>query len=72
MKNAAEAGAAQPSELKIQEKFLKLQKDLASIDKIRADTENKDSETMRNIPEIEHLQSETLLNIATAKEKLQG
>jgi len=72
MKNAAEAGAAQPSELKIQEKFLKLQKDLASIDKIRADTENKDSETMRNIPEIEHLQSETLLNIATATEKLQG
>ena len=72
MKNAAEAGAAQPSELKIQEKFLKLQKDLASIDKMRADTENKDSETMRNIPEIEHLQSETLLNIATAKEKLQG
>ena len=72
MKNAAEAGAAQPSELKIQEKFLKLQKDLASIDKLRADTENKDSETMRNIPEIEHLQSETLLNIATAREKLQG
>jgi hypothetical protein len=72
MKNAAEAGAAQPSELKIQEKFLKLQKDLADIDKLRADTENKDSETMRNIPEIEHLQSETLLNIATAREKLQG
>ena len=72
MKNAAEAGAAQPNELKIQEKFLKLQKDLAQIEKLRADTENKDSETMRNIPEIEHLQSETLLNIATATEKLQG
>ncbi len=72
MLNAAQAGSEQPSELKIQEKFLKLQKDLASIDKMRADTENKDSETMRNIPEIEHLQSETLLNIASAKEKLQG
>jgi len=72
MKNAAEAGAAQPNELKIQEKFLKLQKDLAQIDKIRADTENTQSETMRNIPEVEHLKSETLLNLATAKERLQG
>ena len=72
MKNAAEAGAAQPNELMIQEKFLKLQKDLAQIDKMRADTENTQSETMRNIPEVEHLQSETLLNIASAKEKLQG
>ena len=59
-------------ELMIQEKFLKLQKDLAQIDKMRADTENTQSETMRNIPEVEHLQSETLLNIASAKEKLQG
>jgi len=72
MKNAAEAGAAQPNELKIQETFIKLQKELAAIDKMRADTENINSETMRNIPEIEHLKSETLLNIATATEKLQG
>ena len=72
MKNAAEAGAAQPNELVIQEKFLKLQKELAAIDKLRADTENVNSETMRNIPEIEHLKSETLLNIASATEKLQG
>ena len=72
MKNAAEAGAAQPNELMIQEKFIKLQKELATIDKLRADTENKQSETLRNIPEVEHLQSETLLNIATAQEKLQG
>ena len=72
MKNAAEAGAAQPNELMIQEKFIKLQKELAAIDKLRADTENTQSETMRNIPEIEHLKSETLLNIASATEKLQG
>jgi hypothetical protein len=72
MKNAAEAGAAQPNELMIQEKFIKLQKDLAAIDKLRADTENVHSETMRNIPEVEHLKSETLLNIASATEKLQG
>jgi hypothetical protein len=72
MKNAAEAGAAQPNELMIQEKFIKLQKELAAIDKLRADTENINAETIRNIPEMEHLQSETLLNIATATEKLQG
>jgi hypothetical protein len=72
MLNAAQAGSEQPDELKIQEKFIKLQKDLAAIDKMRADTENVNSETMRNIPEVEHLQSETLLNIATAQEKLQG
>jgi len=72
MKNAAEAGAAQPNELMIQEKFIKLQKELAAIDKLRADTENVHSETMRNIPEVEHLKSETILNLATAKERLQG
>jgi hypothetical protein len=72
MKNAAEAGAAQPNELMIQEKFIKLQKELAAIDKLRADTMNVNSETMRNIPEVEHLKSETVLNLATARAKLQG
>ena len=72
MKNAAEAGAAQPTEMKIQEAYVRLQKELAAIEKMRADTENTNSETVRNIPEMEHLQSETLLNIATAQEKLQG
>ena len=72
MKNAAEAGAAQPTEMKIQEAYVKLQKELAAIEKMRADTENTNAETLRNIPEMEHLQSETLLNIATATEKLQG
>ena len=72
MKNAAEAGAAQPTEMKIQEAYVRLQKELAAIEKMRADTENTNSETVRNITEMEHLQSETLLNIATAQEKLQG
>ena len=72
MKNAAEAGAAQPTEMKIQEAYVRLQKELAAIEKMRADTENTNAETVRNIPEMEHLQSETLLNIATATEKLQG
>ena len=72
MLNAAQAGTEQPTELKIQEAYVKLQKELAAIEKMRADTENTNAETVRNIPEMEHLQSETLLNIATATEKLQG
>jgi len=72
MLNAAQAGSEQPTEMKIQEAYVRLQKELASIEKMRADTENTNAETVRNIPEMEHLQSETLLNIATATEKLQG
>ena len=49
-----------------------IEKELAQIDKLRADTQNTQSETMRNIPEVEHLKSETILNLATAKERLQG
>ena len=66
MKNAAEAGIKQPTELDMQERIVKLQKELASIDKLQADTENVNSETVRNIPEIEHLKSETMLNYANA------
>jgi len=72
MLNAAQAGSEQPTEMKIQEAYVRLQKELASIEKMRADIENTNAETVRNIPEMEHLQSETLLNIATATEKLQG
>jgi hypothetical protein len=72
MKNAAEAGASQPTELDVQERIVKLQKSLTEIEKLKADTENTQSETMRNIPEVAHLKSETLLNIATATKKLDG
>ena len=50
------------------EKILKLQKDQISLQKLMADIENKRSETARNIPEIEHLKSETILNLAKARE----
>jgi len=70
MKNAAEAGSKQPNDLDIQERILGLQKEIANIEKLRADINNINSETMRNVPEVEHLQSETLLNIANAKTKL--
>ena len=66
-KNAAEAGTKQPNELDVQERIVKLQKELASIDKMKADTENTNAETFRNIPEMEHLQSETALNYANAR-----
>jgi hypothetical protein len=66
MKNAAEAGTKQPNELDVQERIIGLQKELASIEKLKADIENTNSETFRNIPEIEHLKSETMLNYANA------
>ena len=63
----AEAQELAPNEIKIQEKILKLQKDQMSMEKTRADINNKNSETARNIPEVEHLKSETILNMANAR-----
>ena len=63
----AEAQELAPNEIKIQEKILKLQKDQMSVEKTRADINNKNSETARNIPEVEHLKSETILNMANAR-----
>ena len=60
MLNAAEAGVKQPSDMDIQERLVKLQKDLAEMDNIQ-------SETNRNVPEVEHLKSETALNYANAR-----
>ena len=68
VKWTAEAQKDAPNEINIQEKILKLQKDAISLEKIAADIENKRSETMRNIPEVEHLKSETILNLAKARE----
>ena len=63
----AEAAEKQPNEIDIQGKILKLQKDALGMEKTRADIDNKNSETDRNIPEVEHLRSETLLNLANAR-----
>jgi len=63
----AEAAEKQPNEIDIQEKILKLQKDAISLEKTKADIANKNSETARNIPEVEHLKSETILNLANAR-----
>ena len=64
----AEAQELAPTEIKIQEKILKLQKDSIALEKTKADIQNKNSETARNIPEVEHLKSETILNMAKARE----
>ena len=71
MKNAADAGTAQPNDLDVQERLVALQKELSLIDKLKADIENTNSSTYRKIPEIEHLKSETALNYATAMSKSQ-
>jgi len=40
---------------------------MAKIEKIRVDSQNVQSETMRNIPEVQHLESETILNLSKAR-----
>jgi len=72
MNRAADAGIKQPNQLDVQERLVKLQKELASIDKTRADTDNVASDTYRKIPEMEHLQSETMLNYANAQRTQYG
>ncbi len=67
MKHQADAGSSQPqNELDVQERIMGLQKKMMELEKMKADIEKQYSETARNIPEIEHLQSETALNYANA------
>ena len=67
MKHQADAGSSQPqNELDVQERIMELQKKMMELEKMKADIEKQYSETARNIPEIEHLQSETALNYANA------
>jgi len=72
MSRTADAGIKQPNQLDVQERLVKLQKELASIDKMKADTDNVASDTYRKIPEMEHLQSETMLNYANAQRTQYG
>ena len=45
---------------------------MAKIENLRATAQNIQSETQRNVPEVAHLQSETILNLAMARAKAQG
>ena len=67
MKNAKEAGGETPDPLSAQERIIKLQKELAQIEKMKADIESTKVETMRTVPEVDHLKSETALNYANAR-----
>ena len=53
-------------------KQVELADKLARIEKLKVDTMNVQSETYRNIPEIEHLRSETFLNMAKANKERFG
>ena len=64
----AQAGSLQPNEMDAIEQQQNMQKTALSLDKMAADTDRQRSETARNIPEIDHLKSETILNLAKARQ----
>jgi len=64
----AQAAVVVPNEIQVEEQIIKLQKNALDLDKMKSDIANQDSETARNIPEMEHLKSETILNLAKARE----
>jgi len=63
----AQAAVAVPNEIQVEEQIVKLQKNALDLDKLQADIANQKSETLRNGPEMEHLKSETILNLAKAR-----
>jgi len=63
----AEAANLQPNQIDIQDKILKLQKDAISLEKTKADIASKNMDTERTYPEVDHLRSETALNMANAR-----
>ena len=64
----AQAGSLQPTEFDAMEKQQGIQKTALSLEKMAADTLRQRSETARNQPEVEHLKSETILNLAKARQ----
>ena len=66
MKIQSEIQGSQSEESMV-EKQMNLAEKMAKLEKLRMDAQNIQSETMRNIPEVEHLQSETILNLAKAR-----
>ncbi len=63
----AEAANLQPTEADNYEKILKLKKDEASIAETQSRITNRNVETARTSPEVDHLRSETALNMANAR-----
>jgi len=67
VKYQSDAESKVPDAMQQQDKLLKLQKSVLDMENIKADIERKNSENVRNIPEMEHLKSETALNMAKAR-----
>ena len=68
LKHQAEAAALVPTEIDAQAKAIRLQREAMGIEKDKVDMANTISETARNLPEVEHLKSETILNLARAQQ----
>ena len=64
----ANASQLQPDEITLAERQLKLQAASVNMEQTKINMANQVSETARNIPEVEHLKSETILNLAKAKQ----
>jgi len=64
----AQAASLQPSEFDMQEKQISVEKSIVGLEKAAADVSRQRSETARNVPEVEHLKSETILNLAKARQ----
>ena len=69
-KKQAEAAGIVPTETDAQERILDLQKKSVELQKKSMEVMNLQSETVRNIPEMKHLESETILNLAMARKAL--
>ena len=67
MKWQSEAMTNQPTEFDAAERQLNMAKTAINLEKTKADVARQRSETARNVPEVEHLKSETILNLAKAK-----
>ena len=77
MKDMAQAAKMQSevddkqSEDTMIKKQFDLAEKMAKIENMRMSSKNIESETMRNVPEVEHLYSETILNLAKARKSSQ-
>lgn len=67
-KKQAEAAEKVPNETDMHERILDLQKKAMDVQKKAMEVTSIQSETVRNIPEMKHLESETILNLAKARQ----
>jgi len=66
----ADAAMKVPNDTDAQERILDLQKKAIELQKKQMEVSTLESEVIRNIPEMKHLESETMLNLAKAAQAL--